>query len=76
MRLVEETESVPAMSGRHGYTRTALFTPQGDSVIESYLVDEMGHAYPGPAGEGLFTDQAGPDASAIAWDFAKRHPKR
>jgi poly(3-hydroxybutyrate) depolymerase len=76
MRLVEETESVPAMSGRHGYTRTALMTPQGDSVIESYLVDEMGHAYPGPAGEGLFTDQAGPDASAIAWDFAKRHPKR
>lgn len=72
LQLVEETETVPARSGRHAYTRTALVTPQGESVVESYLVDEMGHAYPGPAGEGLFTDQAGPDASAIAWDFAKR----
>ncbi|MBB5113306.1 hypothetical protein ACWD6L_30240 [Micromonospora profundi] len=28
-----------------------------------------------PAGDGLFTDGAGPDASAIVWDFARRHPK-
>lgn len=74
--LVEKTETVPANSGRHAYTRTALVTPRGQSLIESYLVDEMGHAYPGPAGQGLFTDRAGPDSSSIAWDFAKSHPRR
>ena len=46
------------------------------ALIESYLVDGMGHAYPGPAGQGLFTDRAGPDSSSIAWDFAKSHPRR
>lgn len=74
--LVEKTETVPANSGRHAYTRTALVTPRGQSLIESYLVDGMGHAYPGPAGQGLFTDRAGPDSSSIAWDFAKSHPRR
>ena len=37
--LVEKTETVPANSGRHAYTRTALVTPRGQSLIESYLVD-------------------------------------
>ncbi|MBD8063542.1 prolyl oligopeptidase family serine peptidase [Actinomycetaceae bacterium Sa1BUA1] len=73
--LVEETTAVPAEEGRHAYTHTTLTTPDGRSLVESYLVRDMGHAWPGPAGDGLFTDRAGPDASAIAWDFARRHPK-
>lgn len=73
--LVEETTTVPAEQGRHGYTRSLLTTSDGTSAVESYLVHDMGHAWPGPAGEGLFTDRAGPDASAIVWDFARRHPK-
>lgn len=68
------TETVPAESGRHSYTRTTLSAPDGTTIVESYLVEGMGHAYPGPLGDGLFTDRAGPDASAVAWDFARRHP--
>jgi poly(3-hydroxybutyrate) depolymerase len=49
--------------------------PDGTSLVESYLVHDMGHVWPGPVGDGLFTDRAGPDASAILWDFARRHPK-
>jgi poly(hydroxyalkanoate) depolymerase family esterase len=71
---VEEAETVPERAGRYGYTRTTLSMSQGESVIESYLVHGMGHVYPGPEGEGMFTDQAGPDASAHVWEFAKRHP--
>lgn len=73
--LVETTVAVPATPGRHGYTHTVLSAPDGGSVIESYLVEGMGHVWPGPDGDGLFTDHAGPDASALVWDFARRHPK-
>lgn len=72
--LAETTTTVPAGPGRHAYTHTVLTAPDGTSVVESYLVEGMGHDWPGPDGEGLFTDHAGPDASAIAWDFARRHP--
>ncbi|WP_157987937.1 extracellular catalytic domain type 1 short-chain-length polyhydroxyalkanoate depolymerase [Jiangella endophytica] len=74
LNLVEETTTVPAEHDRHAYTHTTLTAPDGTSVVESYLVRDMGHAWPGPAGEGLFTDRSGPDASAIVWDFARRHP--
>jgi poly(hydroxyalkanoate) depolymerase family esterase len=73
--LVEKTTTVPAQDGRRAYTHTTITAPDGTSVVESYRVQGMGHAWPGPAGDGLFTDRAGPDASAIAWDFARRHPK-
>ena len=48
---------------------------RGTSLVESYLVQGMGHVWPGPAGDDTYTDHAGPDASAIIWDFAERHPK-
>lgn len=72
--LVEETTTVPAAQGRHPYTHLTLAAPDGRSVVESYLVEGMGHVWPGPAGDGTYTDHAGPDASAIVWEFAKRHP--
>lgn len=57
------------------YVRTTIATRDGRSLVESYRVEGMGHVWPGPSGEGLFTDHAGPDASAIVWDFARRHPR-
>ena len=67
------TTAVSSTSNTLAYTRTTRTAAEGFSFIESYLVEGLGHAWPGPAGEGLFTEHAGPDASAIAWDFAKRH---
>lgn len=75
LNLVEETTTVPAVEDRYGYMYTTITTPNGPSLVELYLVRNMGHVWPGPDGDGLFTDQAGPDASAIVWDFAQRHPK-
>ena len=73
LRMIETTHVVPSTSGTLAYTRTIRTTAEGFSFIGSYLVEGLGHAWPGPAGEGRFTDHAGPDASTIAWDFAKRH---
>lgn len=72
--LAESTRSVPGGSGRHPYSRTVLATGDGTTVVESYLVAGMGHAWPGPSGDGTYTDRRGPDASALVWDFARRHP--
>lgn len=74
--LVEETTETPAAPGRHPYTHLTLAAPDGTSVVESYLVGNMGHVWPGPAGDGTYTDHAGPDASAIVWEFAQRNPMR
>jgi poly(hydroxyalkanoate) depolymerase family esterase len=75
LNLIVSTTTVPSTHGRHGYTHTSITAPDGTSLIASYLVQGMGHAWPGPLGDGLYTDHAGPDASAITWDFARRHPK-
>lgn len=71
---LKQTTTVPPSGDRHGFTRTTVTTPDGTSVVEAHLVDGMGHAWPGPAGVGTYTDRAGPDAAALAWDFARRHP--
>lgn len=75
LAVVEATTTVPSVEGRHAYVHTTLTAPDGSSVVEAYVVEDLGHAWPGPAGHGLFTDRAGPDASAIVWDFARRHPR-
>jgi poly(hydroxyalkanoate) depolymerase family esterase len=75
LRVVEESRLVPGDGDTHSYEHTTVSTRDGRSVVESYVVAGMGHAWPGPAGEGLFTDHSGPDASALVWDFARRHPR-
>ncbi|QGN48067.1 alpha/beta hydrolase family esterase [Micromonospora sp. WMMD558] len=70
----EKTVSMPAAAGRHAYTQTTISAPDGSSIVEAYRVQDMGHVWPGPDGDGRYTDHAGPDASAIVWEFAERHP--
>ncbi|GIJ76703.1 esterase, PHB depolymerase family [Micromonospora phaseoli] len=74
--LTEETVSVPAEAGRHAYTHSTITASDGLSVVEAYRIQDMGHAWPGPDGDGRYTDHAGPDASEIVWEFAERHPMR
>lgn len=74
LELAERTMTVPEAQGRHAFNHTAITTEDGSSLVESYTVADMGHVWPGPKGDGLFTDPAGPDASSIVWEFARRHP--
>jgi poly(3-hydroxybutyrate) depolymerase len=72
LKLAETTTATPP--DRYPYTRTTFAAADGRSVIESYLIEGRGHVWPGPAGDGLCTDHAGPDTSALTWEFAKRNP--
>jgi poly(hydroxyalkanoate) depolymerase family esterase len=75
LNLFEETTKVSPEQGKHSYTHTTITTPNGKSFLEFYFVQDMGHVWPGPDGDGTYTDHAGPDASALIWDFAKNHSK-
>ena len=75
LTLETQRTSVPAADSRHPYTHTVVTGRDGRSVVESYVVGGLGHAWPGPAGEGWYTDRAGPDASSLVWEFTKRHPR-
>ncbi|WP_269606818.1 alpha/beta hydrolase family esterase [Rhodococcus ruber] len=58
---------------KHPYTHTRYGDDDGrPAAIESYLVEGMGHVWPGP-GAGLFTDASGVDASRVSWQFALSH---
>ncbi|PMR60001.1 hypothetical protein C1A38_16395 [Verrucosispora sp. ts21] len=50
--LTEETVFVPAATGRHPYTHTTIKASDGRSIVEAYRVQDMGHAWPGPDGDG------------------------
>jgi poly(hydroxyalkanoate) depolymerase family esterase len=68
-----ETGQVPA--GR-SYTRTAYRNAtDGQTVMEKYLVSGMPHAYSGGSASEQFTDPAGPDATALSYDFFLAHPR-
>lgn len=45
----------------------------GKSLLESYVVHGMGHAWSGGSTAGTFTDPNAPDASAIIWAFFASH---
>jgi poly(hydroxyalkanoate) depolymerase family esterase len=55
------------------YTRSVYRAADGRDLIEIVIIDGAGHAWPG--GNGLFGDPAGPDASAMQWDFFAAHPQ-
>jgi poly(hydroxyalkanoate) depolymerase family esterase len=46
----------------------------GEPLIVKYLVNGMGHAWPGGSAAGSFTDPAGPDASRLLVEFCLARP--
>jgi poly(hydroxyalkanoate) depolymerase family esterase len=61
--------------GGRSYTHLTYRSAAGQPLIEQYLIDGAGHVYPGGCACSLYGDPAGPDASAITWDFFLAHPK-
>lgn len=74
--LVSRVESGQGPDGQGPWTRTTWAAEGAEVLLEHYAVAGMGHVWSGPDGSGLFTDDTGPDVSALFWEFAKRHPMR
>jgi poly(hydroxyalkanoate) depolymerase family esterase len=63
-----------SVTGAAGYSFTRMVQrnkANGASVIEYYVVDNLGHAWPGGKDGGSYSDKNGPDASALLWAFFK-----
>ena len=56
--------------GRHVYEN-----PQGDVIMEKWIIEELGHAWSGGDAEGSYADPNGPDASEEVVRFFGQHPK-
>lgn len=58
--------SVP---GGRSYVKTSYNDAAGGPLLEKWLVQGMGHAWPGGSTAGSYTDPRGPNASAELWRF-------
>lgn len=61
--------------GGRSYTHLTYRTAGGQPLVEQYMIDGAGHAYPGGCSCSLYGDPSGPDATRISWDFFLAHPK-
>ncbi|MBD5787398.1 PHB depolymerase family esterase [Cellulosimicrobium terreum] len=67
------TEHRPATGEAQAHERTVYTTPDGSILLEYVFVPDLDHAWPGPDGEGTYTDARGPDAARLSWRFAQHH---
>ena len=63
-----------APEGYH-YARYVYENPEGDVIMEMWIVEELGHAWSGGDAEGSYADSKGPDASEEMVRFFGEHPK-
>ncbi|MGA9401285.1 PHB depolymerase family esterase [Haladaptatus sp.] len=57
------------------YTVSEYHDGNGDTIVEKWMIDSMGHAWSGGAQGGSYTAPGGPDASQIIWNFFADHPR-
>ncbi len=65
-------ENLQVPNGK-GYTIYDYHNNDGDTWVRKVIVDGMGHAWSGGSVSGTYVDAAGPDATAMIWDFFKLH---
>ena len=60
--------------GGHSYSRTRHVAPNGQTMIEQWLIHGAGHAWSGGSPMGSYTDPNGPDATKEFLRFFLEHP--
>jgi len=70
--LTESAKEERAADGRN-YTRTRWSANGGPALIESLIIEDLGHAWSGGDPRGSYTDPAGPRASEEMVRFFARH---
>jgi hypothetical protein len=74
-RLPASSASYAVAEGNgYAYTRDRYADADGCDLLDLYVVDGLGHAYPNGDPAGSFTDSRGPDITRIAYEFLLAHP--
>jgi poly(hydroxyalkanoate) depolymerase family esterase len=75
MDAVADSTGSGSVPGGRTFTHAEYRSDAGTTLIDEYLIDGAGHAYPGGCGCDVFGDPAGPDASTLQWEFFLAHPR-
>jgi poly(hydroxyalkanoate) depolymerase family esterase len=67
--------TVGQVPGGRAYTRAVYQDPNGETLVEQWIIHEAGHAWSGGSAHGSHTDPGGPDASAELVRFFRDHPR-
>jgi poly(hydroxyalkanoate) depolymerase family esterase len=67
----DDSQAMPAASNRHAYTVHDYRSDAGALVMRKVLVDGLAHAWSGGDPDGSFTDELGPEATRLIWEFFK-----
>ena len=51
------------------YIQDIYHDKDGESLMELWMIDQMGHAWSGGSSNGSSTDSSGPNATEIIWNF-------
>ncbi len=68
------TVSASTAPGGLSYIKRSYEGPGGEEIVRTYMIDGMGHAWPGGLPGGSFSDPRGPDAGARMLTFFLEHP--
>jgi poly(3-hydroxybutyrate) depolymerase len=70
---LKEQQSKGRVKGGRRYTRTAYLDKRDRSMLELWVVHDLGHAWSGGKAAGSYTDPLGPDASLEMMKFFLSH---
>ncbi|MEO5834608.1 MAG: PHB depolymerase family esterase, partial [Nakamurella sp.] len=68
-RRVVRSRTAPTTTGSRTSTVTRWYSARGRTVLESWLVGGLGHAWSGGKPKGSFSDPLGPRATTQMWRF-------
>ena len=68
-RRVVRTRTSTTATGARAASVTRWYSARGRTVLESWLVDGLGHAWSGGLAQGSFSDPIGPRATTQMWKF-------
>ncbi len=69
----DATEEFPKTPDRHAYMVHDYHDDAEALIMRKVLVDGLAHAWSGGDPDGSFTDEDGPEASRLIWEFFKGH---
>ncbi|GAA1407226.1 extracellular catalytic domain type 1 short-chain-length polyhydroxyalkanoate depolymerase [Catellatospora coxensis] len=72
---VADTVVTGQVSAGRSFTHLTYRDTAGRPLVEQYMIDGAGHAYPGGCPCSLYGDPSGPDATALSWTFFLAHPR-
>ena len=71
--IADGSQATPEAPGRHAYTVYDYHDGAGTLVLRKILVEGLAHAWSGGDPGGSYTDEDGPEASRLMWEFFKGH---